>query len=387
MLRHRATIRTFAAGFATAAALAQQPALAATWDIIVPPRMPDSAALKAEIWDFFLHGLAPGESFALYDGMDGREMLRIAIPNDRRFDEERVRTKTFGRETAQLSRAIDALSDPDNSAIPYRIDFPGRAYEFAQSRTGGESQLLVVTSGMHLSDLEPSFSVRLVGSELFLPTDAHIEAPLSESPYGTMGLRTALDGVVVHVCLQSDEDPLTTYQKDELRRFWSLYVHWLGGELSTFTESLSGCFDRWRDKVSGRMPEEALDISSDVLEMRRVKRTPLEDLEETAASGRLPEGVETFSLFASRPHPALPGFDVTTGTQYRTDEHPRYLNAWCYTMIENNGASLRVEIGTKLPYKDVEWSDIPTGTLRAAAISREQAEAGRRACQFPSDAT
>jgi hypothetical protein len=362
------------------------PAPAASWDIVLPPNMPDSDALKAEIWDFFLHGLAPGERLTLYDGMDGRVMLRIAIPNDRRFEEERVRTKTFGRETAQLSRAIDALSEPASAAAPYSIDFPGLAYEYAQTRTTSESQLLVVTSGMHLSDLEPSFSFRLVGPDLFLPTDAHIEAPLSESPYGTRGLETALDGVVVHVCLKSDGSRLTTHQRDEMRRFWSLYVRWLGGELATFTESLSGCFDRWRAKVSGGLPQEALDMSSDVLAMRRVTRTPLEDT-EPAGGTPLAEGVEVFSLFASQPHPSLRSVEVTTGIKYRTDEYPRYNYAWCYAMVEHDDAAIRVDIGAKLPYRDIEWPHIPLGTLRAAGITQEEAEAGRRACQFPADVT
>ena len=380
-----ATLRAFAASLATAAVLGPHPTLATTWDIVVPPNMPGSDALKAEIWDFFLHGLAPGERLTLYDGMDGREILRIAIPNEERFGDERVRTKALGRETAQLSRAIDALSDEDNPSIPYRINLPGLVYEYAQTRTSDERQLLVITSGMHLSDLEPSFSFRLVGSELFLPTDTHIEAPLSESPYGTRGLEAALNGVVVHICLQSDGDQLTTYQKDELRRFWSLYVRWLGGELATFTESLPGCFDRWRGKASGSLPEEALDISSNVLAMRRVTRTPLES-PEPGGRTLLPEGVETFSLFASKPHPSLYGVAVTTGTKYRTDEHPRYIYSWCYAMVQHGGATVRVEIGTKMPDLDVEWPPIPVGTLNAAGISQEEAEASRRACQFPSDA-
>jgi hypothetical protein len=359
--------------------------LADTWDILVPPSMPDNEPLKAEIWDFFLHGLALGERLTLYDGMDAREILRIAIPNDRRFEQERVRTRTFGRETAQLSRAIDALSAPEEPAVPYRIDFPGFAYEYSQTQMGGEAQLLVVTSGMHLSDLEPSFSFRLVGTELFLPTDAHIEAPLSESPYGTLGLETALNDVAVHFCLQSDGMRLTTYQKDELRRFWSLYVDRLGGKLATFTESLPGCFERWRGKADSGMPEEALDISSNILAMRRVARTPLEGA-EPVATARLPVGVETFSVFSSKPHPAVQGVGVTTGTQFRTDEYPRYMYAWCYAMVENDGASIRIEIGAKWPYRDAEWPLIPNGTLEAAGISREEAEAGRSACQLPSDA-
>jgi hypothetical protein len=133
------------------------------------------------------------------------------------------------------------------------------------------------------------------------------------------------------------------------------------------------------------MSEEALDISSKVLAMRRVSRTPLDDKAATNPAG-VPEGVETYSLFVSKPHPVLQGVEVTTGTKYRTDEHPRYLSAWCYTTVKNNGATILVEIGTKVPYRDVEWPLIPKRTLEAAGISREQAEAGRRACQFPSDA-
>ncbi len=134
------------------------------------------------------------------------------------------------------------------------------------------------------------------------------------------------------------------------------------------------------------MPEEKLDISSDVLAMRSVARTPLEDAAPDD-EGAVPEGVETFSLFSSKPHPGLPGIEVTTGVEYRADEYPRsYRHAWCYAMVEHDGASIHVEIGTKLPLRKIEWPAIPQGTLDAAGISREQAEAGRSACQFPPDA-
>ncbi len=142
-----------------------------------------------------------------------------------------MRTKALARETARLSRALDALKAEGNPDTPYRIRFPEFVYTYAEARTSTKSQLLVITSGMNQSDLEPSFSFRLVGGKLYLPTDAHIEAPLSASPYGTQGRETALAGVAVHFCLLSQESRLTTYQKDELRRFWSLYVKWLGGEV------------------------------------------------------------------------------------------------------------------------------------------------------------
>jgi hypothetical protein len=56
-------------------------------------------------------------------------------------------------------------------------------------------------------------------------------------------------------------------------------------------------------------------------------------------------------------------------------------------MVENGGAMIRVDMGTKVPYRDVDWAVVPGGTLAAAGISRQDAEAGRRACQFPADAT
>ncbi len=80
------------------------------------------------------------------------------------------------------------------------------------------------------------------------------------------------------------------------------------------------------------------------------------------------------------------GVEVTTGGKYRPDEYPRsYVNAWCYAMIENRGAVVRIALGSKLPLKPVEWEPPTKGTLAAAGISGRQAEAGRPACEFPSD--
>ena len=385
MTGFRHHLRNGVASLAIAAALWQQPASAETWEVVVPPNMPRSAELKAELWDFFLRGMAPCDALTLHDGLFPRELARVEIPDDPRFDAQRTRTKGLARETATLARRIDALGAGDSGEFRYRIAFPEFVFAYANSRTGGESHMLVITSGMHHAPLEPEFSIRHRGGKLVLPNDAHIEAPLSESPYGTRDRGEAMIGVVAHFCLMAGDDGMTTHQKDELRRFWSLYVSNLGGEMATFTESLSGCFDRWRGKIRGGLPREVLDASNYVMGMRNVTRTSTPDARPRPRGGPQ-SGLETFSLFSSNPHPELAGVAVTTGVDYRPDEYPRsYVNAWCYAMIENRGAVVRIDLGSKLPLKPVEWKPPTTGTLAAAGISGRQAEAGRPACDFPED--
>ena len=376
-----------AALLAVAAALWPGPARAETWEIVVPPNMPRSDELKSEIWNFFLRGMAPGDNLTVHDGLHARELVRIEIKDDPRFKAERVRTKALSRETALLSQRIDALS---SAAVPEprnRIAFPEFAYAYGNARTGGENHMLVITSGLHDAPLDPGFSLRRDGDALMMPNDAHIAASLSESPYGTRGREHTLDSVVVHFCLMDGDGPMTTHQKDELRRFWSLYVDHLGGELATFSESLPGCFDRWRGKVRGGLPEEVLDVRTEVIAMRSVFRKP-------SGGGRprprprpdRSEGLEDFSLFSSQPHPALEGVEVTTGVTYRANEYPwPYVSAWCYAMVEHRGVEIRIEIGTKVPLEDVRWRPSTAAELAAAGISAAAAEAGRQACRFPSD--
>lgn len=385
MPKFQQTMQSKAATLAIAAALGPGSAMADTWEIVLPSHMPRSDELKAEIWDFFLNDLGPGNDLTLYDGLRLRERLRISVPDDPSFEDPRTKTKALGRETAQLGREIDSLAEEGNPEEPYRISFPQFVYEYSQTRSSAEAEMLVVTTGLHVSELEPSFSFRLHDGTLYLPTDGHIEAPLSESPFGTQGLEQALEGVGVHFCVLSDETRLTTYQKDELRRFWSLYIEWLGGEIATFTSNLPACFDRWRDKARDGLPKEKLDISEEVLAMRNVVRDPLEE-ETRAASGRLPDGVTEFTLFSSSPHPTLVGVDVTTGITYRSEEYPlSYKTAWCYAMVQNKGAAIRVVIGAKTPLYEIEWSSTPKGTLDAAGIGLEHVVAGRSACRFPPD--
>ena len=387
MTRFTSDLRIAAASLAITAALWQQPALAETWEIVAPPNMSRGDELKAEIWDFFLRGMAPGDTLTLHDGLHPRELSRIEIPDDPRHEEERFRTKALARETALLSRRIDALGGAGSGEFRYRIAFPEFAFAYANARTGAESHMLVITSGLHHSALEPRFSIRHRGGELVLPNDAHIGAPLSASPYGTRDRGESLKGVVAHFCLMAGDSPMTTHQKDELRRFWSLYVAGLGGEMATFTESLSGCFDRWRGKIRGGPPMEALDASDVVMGMRNVTRTPKPKREQgprPRADAR--SGLEDFSLFSSNPHPALEGVEVMTGVKYRLDEYPKtYVRAWCYAMVEHRGAAVRIPIGKKVPLKSVEWATATRGTLAAAGISGADAEAGRPACAFPED--
>jgi hypothetical protein len=382
---------TAAAGLAVAVALWPGPARAETWEIVVPPNMPRSDELKAEIWDFFLRGMGPGDGLTVHDGLYARQLARIEIPDDARFEAVRVRTKALSRETAALSRRIDALSDAAGGESGYRIAFPEFAYSYGNARTEGESHMLVITSGLHDAPLEPAFGLRRDGEALMMPNDAHVAASLSESPYGTRGREDALEGVVAHFCLMESDGPMTTYQKDELRRFWSLYVGHMGGEMATFTESLPRCFDRWRGKVRGDMPEEVLDARTEVIAMRRVLRSPSGDGNPRPRPRPRPgqaEGIEDFALFSSRPHPMLEGVEVTTGVKYRADEYPRtYVSAWCYTSIEHKGVTIRIEVGAKFPLGDVDWHFATTDELAAAGISAVEAEAGRSACGFPEDAT
>ena len=138
--------------------------------------------------------------------------------------------------------------------------------------------------------------------------------------------------------------------------------------------------------MHGDLPEESLDISTNVLAMRSVARGSLKG-GAVSAMGRVPEGLENFSLFFSKPHPALPGVFVTTGIEYRTDQYPEtYDHVWCYIMVGHNGATIRVEVGTKTPHREVVWLPVPNGTLAVAGIGRDEADASRTACQFPADA-
>ena len=178
-----------AALLAVAAALWPGPARAETWEIVVPPNMPRSDELKAEIWDFFLRGMAPGDNLTVHDGLIARELVRIEITDDPRLNAQRVRTKALSRETALLSQRIDALSGAAVTEPRNRIAFPEFAYAYGNARTGGESHMLVITSGLHDAPLDPGFSLRRDGDALLIPNDAHIAASLSESPYGTRSSR------------------------------------------------------------------------------------------------------------------------------------------------------------------------------------------------------
>ena len=189
--------------------------------------MPDSDALKAEIWDFFLHGLALGERLALYDGIGGRGFFASRSRtthasrrsgSGRRPSAARRRTS---RERSTRSPTWAIRPYPTGSTFPdlrtSRAIADGRREPAARGHVGIAS----VRSRTRFQ--LPARRRRTLSAHRRACRGAAVGQPLRHE-----GARTALDGVVVHMCLQSGEEGLTTYQKDELRRFWSLYVHWLG---------------------------------------------------------------------------------------------------------------------------------------------------------------
>lgn len=382
-------IPTVAAGLAIAAVLWPGPTRAESWEIVVPPNMPRSDELKVEVWDFFLRGMSPGDGLTIHDGLNARELMQIEIPEDPSLEAERTRTKALSQETALLSQLIDALSEAGGDESRNRVAFPEFAYAYGNARTVEESNMLVITSGLHDAPLEPSFGLRRDGGAVVIPNDAHIPASLSESPYGTKGREHTLDGVVAHFCLVDGDGSMTTHQKDELRRFWSLYVRHLGGELATFSESLPACFDRWRSKLRGGLPEAVLDVRFKVIGMRSVFRTPTwgERPRPRPRPGQSKD-LEDFMLFSSQPHPRLKDVEVTTGVKYRADEYPwPYVNAWCYAMVRHGGVDVQIDIGAKVPFEGVRWLPHTAAELAAAGISSAEAKAGQQACRFPLDGT
>lgn len=364
-------------GMALTALSLVQAARADTSEVVVPGKMADPRPLENLSASYFMN-LGLGDVLSFTDGRDGRRIADFRVPSDDpAFEVPNHKLRFFSKGLTALTARFENLQGDQGTDEAAHLDVLRviRGLEDRRVETFKNHHVLFVGSPVQLTD-DPGFSMQDDQGQLRIPSDAHITSSLKQTPFGRAATGKPLDGLTVHFCV-TDRDSRTSFQDHVLMRFWNQYLFERGSALASWTDDLSICFDRFKGRKLNRIDVADLDSSS-----------PFAMVDVGGDVGqRSPTkaGPDVFNLFSSAHHPTITGLLVYTGIEYNPGDYPGvYTHAWCYAHIVNeDGAQVRLNIGSKSPGEMPTW-DVPTArSLRASGVSRSDFDRSREACLFP----
>ncbi|MCB1536278.1 MAG: hypothetical protein KDJ44_16565 [Rhodoblastus sp.] len=220
-------------------------ALAHTSIIVLPPNtQQDKAVLIRAVGDALM-GMGRQDQIIFYDAK-GAQLAVVRLPDDPKAVNKAWVKRKLAEQAAPVLQAISAMPAapppgdiPENVMIPNVLDEIGR--NVVPALPEKKADILVLGSWLYFDKRDGRFAM----TDRFYPSDAHIRARLTDSPFGTAGLETHLSGATVHFCWPNGRDAFVTEEHEEkVRRFWSVWTQAQGGKIGTFSHDLPTCFRR-----------------------------------------------------------------------------------------------------------------------------------------------
>ncbi|WP_299867688.1 hypothetical protein [uncultured Roseobacter sp.] len=286
-----------------------------------------------------------------------------------------------------------------NAQHPGAIDMPGLLRFVRTHYPAPEEGADLIVFGHPVFAPANAPSQSMVGDRV--PSDALVAAGPEISLYGTNALSGSLEGYDIYFGWSASDWSVSPAHRYAVERLWSVSVEAHGGSMAyqAPAETKAGratLFDLAGEDAPDLSHKKPLDPAAPP--KMRVFNPDTGQEWEAEAEAESPEvsvsppqkvtanGVEVdnFSLFASKPHPRLGGVEVTTGIRYVPEDYPdRYLDAWCYFLVQHDGSQHRIRLGTKDWGTPVVVADLPSRARRAADITSDDVRAARAACQWP----
>ena len=211
--------------------------------------------------------LPMGDQLTIVDAKTLQTIEAFAIPAEgKAYRHAKFRKKAFRKQLRTVRTYIEEL--PDSGAggldVPLFLGHVGTKLAPAPDGDGVRARVLVIGNALHQDPKEPDFDMR----EGYFPSDAHIEAPIQSSPYGTAGKEGFLDGIDVHFLYTNPSDSwASSLYRDRIERFWTLFVGAQGGSLATFTPDRDTAYRRLVSPPTAVLARHTLDHTATKLEM------------------------------------------------------------------------------------------------------------------------
>lgn len=239
----------------------------------------DDPAPAEPIWarllGLLLRDAGPGDRIRVYDAAavrllaEARIAPRAALATEarRRRDLAPV-VETLRAHLRGLAAAVPEAGEPATLRLPQFLTELGTT-----GLAGPETCILVLGNALHADPREPDFD--MTGGRF--PTDGHILATRTVSPFGTADRQGLLRGANVHLVWRN-ADWHSDLHLDRVHRFWALFVAGMGGSLATFTGDEATGFERFRACTAGTATAPAFDETADRVGMLAIVRELSEPL-------------------------------------------------------------------------------------------------------------
>lgn len=238
----------------------------------------DRAVARTEIFRLILDGVPRGSLIEVYDAYSNSLITSFQIPSKEIYDQPKVRARFLKEKLQHIARfaEIDAAPPAGDEDLLGCVRFP-QFLEFIgeTSRSNGlRTEVLMLGSPLYIDNRERAFSM----VDGYVPTDGHLRVDRSVSVFGVAGKRGLLDGIRVHYAYFGDPWANDVHEY-HVKRFWSLLVQELGGELVTFVRDPQAAVQRLTEAGSRDQPRFRIDPSHLKVEMVRTQRTVRRDVD------------------------------------------------------------------------------------------------------------
>ncbi len=192
----------------------------------------------------FLTQLKPGVEVVLLNGFHHSIIGEFKIPNNPSYNSPKARLGVNRKGVAALMRFAGNAVTPgaeNHPSVTGAVRLPQLlryiANNFAQ---GDRLDVIVLGSPFYDDPREPAFSM----AHGHFPSDSHLFASQSRTPYGAANFSDLLAGLHVHIGYGNERIMRSDRHRFFVERFWTLYVEQQGGHLTSFVGDLPTLFRR-----------------------------------------------------------------------------------------------------------------------------------------------
>lgn len=184
-----------------------------------------------------------GSRIRIDDAFNLRSIVTFSVPvvrYDSPANRVRMLSAQFGAliqwfKEARSAVQSSALSNVVALRVPEYLDFV--AAEGNQPRS-----ILLIGSPLMVYATEPSFSMSGGDEGVRIPSDGHLMAPLTASPYGCAEKKGRLHGSQISWCYGNENVWQNGLAKTLVTRFWSLFAKQQGATLVSFSGDIGTVF-------------------------------------------------------------------------------------------------------------------------------------------------
>lgn len=154
----------------------------------------DAEALTGALQRFFVNRVRPGDTFSLWDGTENKRIVKITVPDDKRYEVVKRKVRKFAREIARIGRFVKdrASGEADASA---RLDTLSVLRGVGDNRVdaGEDIHVLMIGSPLQVT-LDTDWSMIGDDGEHRVPTDAALLTTPASTPYSSQRARGRPEG-------------------------------------------------------------------------------------------------------------------------------------------------------------------------------------------------